>query len=283
VREPDEELLRTMASIGGHIGQFIQRVRAERDREQLLTELKKAVLARDEFLSVASHELKTPLTPLLLRMQMLERELDGQPDSAFAQTVKSCVATGRHQVKRLSELVGDLLDVSRIAGGRLRLELEQVDLASVVREVCARYEPQAAKERTPLSLRLDEPAVGVWDRLRLEQIATNLIDNALKYGAGNPIDVSVDVNDGAAVLTVADRGIGIAIEHLPRIFDRYARAVSERHFGGLGLGLYITRTMVQALGGQIEVASKPGAGSTFKVTLPLTSAVDAAASRPSPS
>jgi signal transduction histidine kinase/PAS domain-containing protein len=239
------------------------------ENARLYREAQDAIRLRDEFLSIASHELKTPLTPLSLKLQMLSKELRKQPDSALRRSVEDYVATGARQVKKLSELVSDLLDVTRISGGKLRLEFEDVDLATLVREVVGRHEPEAARLGSNLVLDIQGTVVGRWDRLRLEQVITNLVDNAIKYGSGKPVQVRVQVGGARVMLQVSDEGIGIAPEYLPRIFGRFERAVSERHYGGLGLGLYITRTIVEAMGGNIGVESRPGEGSLFTVELPL--------------
>jgi signal transduction histidine kinase len=242
------------------------------ENARLYHEAQGAVRLRDEFLSIASHELKTPLTPLSLKLQALSRELVRHPEHIPRQVVESYVEVGVRQVKKLSELVGDLLDVSRITSGRLSLELEDVDLGSLVREVLARYESQAARAGSALHFEgVEAGLTGRWDRLRMEQVVTNLVDNAVKYGGGRPIHVRLEPNRSGARLTVRDEGIGIAPEYLPRIFGRFERAVSERHYGGLGLGLYITRTLVEALGGRVRVESELGRGSTFTVELPRDS------------
>ncbi len=238
------------------------------DHVRLYADLQKAVRVRDEFLSVATHELKTPLTPLSLKLQMLERELKKHPDSALKQQVVSYVEVGHRQLKKLNELIGDLLDVARIGAGRLRLEKQQVELGALVREVAARFEPTAAQIGSPLEVRVEEPLAGLWDPSRLEQVVTNLLDNALKYGAGRPVHIQVHAEPGRAVLTVTDHGIGIEPSHLARIFERFERAVSERHYGGLGLGLYITRELVHAHGGSLRVESEPGVRTAFTVELP---------------
>jgi len=240
------------------------------DHARLYADLQKAVRVRDEFLSVASHELKTPLTPLSLKLQMLERELKRHPDSALKQHVASYVDLGHRQIKKLTELIGDLLDVSRIGAGRLRLEKQEVDLAALVREVVSRFEPTATQAGTPLELQLDGAPRGQWDPGRLEQVVTNLLDNALKYGPGKPILLQLRAEPGQAVLTVTDHGIGIEPAYLGRIFERFERAVSDRHYGGLGLGLYITRELVHAHGGTIRVQSEPGVRTAFTVELPLS-------------
>lgn len=239
------------------------------ENARLYAEAREAIRLRDEFMSIASHELKTPLTPLSLKLQSLARELSRHPGPVPRTLVERYVEVGARQVQKLAELVGDLLDVSRISAGRLSLEMEELELGSLVRDVVTRYEPQAT--RTGATLRLDAGdlyIVGRWDRLRLEQVITNLVDNAVKYGDGKPIHVRLEPHDGGARLTVRDEGIGIAPQHLPRLFGRFERAVSERNYGGLGLGLYITRTLVEAMGGRVHVESALGRGSTFTVELP---------------
>jgi signal transduction histidine kinase len=181
------------------------------------------------------------------------------------------VAALQRQSKRLSTLVESLLDVSRLEAGRLELNLEYVDLAALARDVIGRFAAQAARSHTALEVRAGEPVVGIWDRLRLEQVVSSLLSNALKYGAGRPVHILVERGPVGARLTVKDDGIGISPEHLPRIFDRFERAVSAEHFGGLGLGLYLTRHLVEAFGGTIHAASEPGRGSIFEVDLPLAS------------
>ncbi|MFP2961010.1 ATP-binding protein [Myxococcus sp. 1LA] len=251
------------------------------ENARLYAEAREAIRLRDEFMSIASHELKTPLTPLSLKLQALARELARHPGPIPRNVVESYVDVGARQVKKLAELVGDLLDVSRIAAGRLSLAMEEMELGPLVREVVARYEPQAARTGSALQLDAEDLCiVGRWDRLRLEQVITNLVDNAVKYGNGKPIHVRLEPYDGGARLTVRDEGIGIAPEHLPRLFGRFERAVSERNYGGLGLGLYITRTLVEAMGGRVQVESTLGQGSLFTVVLPSNLGAEQAAHAP---
>ncbi|WP_224247499.1 CHASE domain-containing protein [Hyalangium gracile] len=238
------------------------------ERKQAEEAARSAVRLRDEFLSVASHELKTPLTSLSLKLQTLARDAAAQPDSPFVLKVRAHVETGRRQVKRLSELIGDLLDVSRISSGKMKLHWEPVDFAAVVREVASRLEPEATRAESRLTVEAPETLPGSTDRLRFEQVVENLLTNAIKYGAGQPIHVRLEAGSERLILTVQDRGIGIALENQARIFERFERAVSERNYGGLGLGLYITRTILEALGGTIRVKSEPGQGACFTVELP---------------
>ena len=239
------------------------------EQRRQATALKEAVEARDIFLSVASHELKTPLTPMALRLQGLARVLDKQADSAFVQQVRSYTEGAKRQIDRLAALVNDLLDVSRISSGRFRMELEPTDLAALARDVVTRFEPEAQRAGSSLELHAPPSLSALSAKLRVEQVFTNLVDNAIKYGAGRPISVTLEREGELARFTVVDQGIGVAPEHLSRIFERFERAVSERNYGGLGLGLYISRTIVESLGGTIQVRSEPGRGARFIVELPL--------------
>jgi PAS domain S-box-containing protein len=239
------------------------------EQQRQASALREALAARDTFLSVASHELRTPLTPLSLKLDMLAREARAELPSAFAGRVLAYTEATRRQVARLSSLVSDLLDVSRIAAGRFTVEREPVDLAALVREVAARFEPQAQRVGSRLVLDVPESLEAQSDRLRFDQVVTNLVDNAIKYGEGKPIKVTLAFEPGWAVLTVRDKGIGIDPAKLDVIFGRYERAVSERHYGGLGLGLYISRSVVEALGGTVSATSERGAGSAFEVRLPI--------------
>jgi signal transduction histidine kinase len=164
----------------------------------------------------------------------------------------------------MTRLTHDLLDVSRIAAGRLEMKPDRTDLAEVVRDVVDRF----GDGESPIVLEA-EPVVGNWDAFRIDQVVTNLISNSVKYGQGRPIHVTVRREDDAAQIVVRDQGIGIAPEDLPFIFGRFERKVSLRNYGGLGLGLYIARQIVEAHDGTIAVESVKGEGATFTVTLPL--------------
>ncbi|WP_244227686.1 sensor histidine kinase [Corallococcus aberystwythensis] len=240
------------------------------DNARLLHGAREAVRLRDEFLSVASHELKTPLTPLSLKLQALSRAVKAHPDSPLAPVIEAHVETGHRQVRRLTELMNDLLDVSRISAGTFRLQREDVDVAEVVREVTERFAPRFALEHCDFRVEAPGPVCGSFDRSRLAQVLDHLLDNALKYGAGTPVSVRLAAEGPVARLTVRDGGIGISKEQRPRLFERYGRAVSERHYGGLGLGLYLARTIVEAEGGSVSVDSCLGEGATFQVELPLS-------------
>ncbi|RKH64475.1 sensor histidine kinase [Corallococcus llansteffanensis] len=247
---------------------FTQRKQTQERRE--LEMLRDAVRARDEFLSVASHELKTPLTPLQLKLTAILRIVENNPAATLpVERLVRDLDVARRQVRKLADLIEDLLDVSRISMGQLRLNRGPTDFAALAREVVLRYAPQAAQVGCTVTLEAPDPVTGHWDRPRLEQVLTNLLTNALKYGAGKPIHIRVRMDSGLAILVVKDEGIGIAQEEQPRVFERFVRAVSERNYGGLGLGLFITQQIVEAHGGIVQVRSLPGEGATFTVMLPL--------------
>jgi signal transduction histidine kinase len=244
-----------------------------RERDELLAkeqearaDAENAVRLRDEFLAIASHELRTPLTPLRLQLQVMLRHLrKGQGGNA---ELEAATESALRQTERLANLVNDLLEVSRISMGRLTLNVETMDLADAAREVLERHQSEAQSAGCQLSLSA-ESVVGRWDKLRVDEVLTNLLINAIKYGAGKPVDVAVERVDGMARLIVQDRGIGISSEDQKRIFDRFERAVPVRSYGGIGLGLYIAKQIVAAHGGSIGVRSAPGQGSTFTVELPV--------------
>nr|WP_240806992.1 AAA family ATPase [Polyangium spumosum] len=232
--------------------------------------LREAVRLRDEFLSVASHELRTPLTSLQLATQRLQR-LAGK-ETLAPEAVRELATVSARQVKRLDQLVDALLDVSRLQMGELSLRFEPVDLALVARDVLDGLAADLTRAGCPVQTNIHGPVVGSWDRLRLEQVLTNLLTNAMKFGAGKPIEVAVSEDDGQATLVVTDHGIGIEPAAQERIFRRFERAVPVEHYGGLGLGLYIAHQIVSSHGGTIEVESRPGDGATFTVRLPLAPA-----------
>jgi signal transduction histidine kinase len=224
---------------------------------------------REEFLSIASHELKTPLTALQLQTQMLRRFLQrGQPGVSQEMGTRVFDSVDR-QVKRLSRLTNDLLDVSRIASGRFQLECEEVDLGQLVLDVTDRFAEELEAVGCTLTLDLQHDVVGRWDRHRLDQVIANIIGNALKYGRGRPVTISVRREQTTAIFEVADEGVGIAEDDLVRIFDRFERVETTERAGGLGLGLYIAREIVEAHGGRIRVESRQQLGSRFTAEFPM--------------
>ena len=243
-----------------------------------ITELKKAearlqraVRARDEFMSAASHELNTPLTTIVLQLDSLARHLKkiGLADDAKSNKVMTTLS---RNVDRLGRLIAEMLDVSRIAEGRLRLDLGEVDLSEIVRDVTQRFEEQLLRVGCAVELDIEGPVVGYWDKSRLDQVVTNLLTNAMKYAPGKPVKITCSVSDGAGRFVIKDNGIGIAKEHHGRVFERFERAVPTENYAGLGLGLWIVSRIIQEMGGSIALESEAGQGATFTVVLPLQGA-----------
>jgi signal transduction histidine kinase len=224
---------------------------------------------RDDFLSIASHELKTPLTSLKLQVQGLSMMPPSSLSPTDATRVNQTLAVVDRQVIRLDQLIANLLDVSRIAAGRLVIEPSETDLSTLTQEVLRQFEAQLLRSGCKLDKSIEPGVSGSWDAPRIDQVITNLVSNAIKYGGGKPIDVSVAATTYGARVVVRDRGIGISAEDQRRIFGRFERAASLS-YGGLGLGLFISAQIVRAHGGTIAVASAPHAGSTFTVELPRT-------------
>ena len=238
------------------------------ERKRYEAELRAAIATRDEFLSIASHELRTPLTALSLQLDGLERALARSPASAERDRTARKIAMAVRQADRLASLIHGLLNVSRIATGSFRLEPEAFDLVALVHEVAQRFDEEAERVGSAVMVRVPDAVLGRWDRSRVDQALTNLLSNALKYGAGSPIDIALlDYGDRISIV-VRDEGIGIAPEDRERVFGRFERAVSSSHYGGLGLGLYIANEIALAHGGAIMIESQPGKGATFTLTLP---------------
>ncbi len=243
---------------------------AGRERKRIIETLEESLRARDEFLAIAAHELRTPLTAIQLEQEMILRRMRQRP-TAFPDA--KLVAMGEKAIRmtsRLERLVNTLLDVSRITTGRLSLELGTVDLVALARDVTAQFDEMLMRAGCVAEISSRAPTViGRWDRARIEEVIGNLLANAVKFAPGSPIEISVTGDGDRARLAVRDHGIGIPPEDQARVFDRFERAVSSRNYGGLGLGLYITRRIVEAHGGSISLESTPGQGATFTVSLPV--------------
>jgi signal transduction histidine kinase len=227
-----------------------------------------AVRARDEFLAIVAHELRTPLTALMLRVQLLRTNFESQTRTERANALRA-VSALEQQSRRLSRLVDSLLEISRPASKRSPGTTEPTDLVQLVRDVLSTMSPELAKAGCAIRLEAAPEVRGSWERTRIEQLVTNLLSNAMKFGRGRPIDVRVDVSENHhARLSIRDHGIGISKSDQARIFGRFERAVSTRHFGGLGLGLFVSAQIARAHGGRLEVQSELGHGACFIVELP---------------
>jgi PAS domain S-box-containing protein len=247
---------------------YEQAGRAEAERKK--GELEEAIRARDTFLSICSHELKTPLTSLKMQAGMIRMLFEsGNFEALRSPKVRELVLDADKEINRINRLINDMLDVSRIRSGKLSLRPESVDICEVVHEVVEHFRSDPAFCNIPIHESVPAHIVGVWDRNRIEQIIINLMSNALKYGESKPIQVSLQEAKGNVTLIVEDHGPGISSEDQKRIFQRFERAAASQSISGLGLGLYIVKEIVAMHGGHIRVESEVNQGSRFIVELPL--------------
>jgi PAS domain S-box-containing protein len=249
-------------------GDLTERRRREEERVKL-AHAEEAVRLRDEFLLIASHELNTPLAAMQLQLESVRARVEGV-DPALAQRLGRATRSG----ERLANLIATLLDVSRIVSGNFELHRELFELGEALADVTERLREAAGKAGCVLTVVQDSAAIGTWDRLRIEQIITNLVSNGIKYAAGTPITITVKTDATHAILEVNDRGPGIGTADLSRIFDRFERATSVRHYSGLGLGLYVTRQIAEGHGGSVAAGNREGGGASFVVRLPLSTALE---------
>ncbi len=237
-------------------------------------ELERAVRMRDDFMSMVSHELRTPLNTLYLETQVRKLHLAKGNIAPFSpERLPSMIERDQRQIQNMVRLIDDMLDVTRMRSGALSIDPKPVDLVALARGVVESLVRQA--EAAGSAIELEAPAAlhGTWDEFRIEQVLTNLLTNALRYGGSRPVEVTVQQLDGTAQVTVRDQGMGIAAEDQGRIFEQFERTDdSRKRAAGLGLGLYITRQIVRSHGGEIGVASEPGKGALFSVLLPLSAA-----------
>ena len=273
---PSEEDLPFLWLISAHVASALKSCVLYETALKSEKQAQQAVKVRDEFLSIASHELRTPITPLKNELQLIRFLVDqNMLDTYPKDRLQKLVGIADAELIRLTRLIDGMLDVTRMTSGQLKLKFEEVELASLIRETVERLQPEIEISGSHVILDLEELEPGFWDRLRIEQVITNLLTNALKYGSGNPIHISARKEGAKAILSVQDQGIGITSDNQSKIFQRFERLVSVRHFGGLGLGLFITRQIVETHHGSIRVRSEPGKGSTFTVELPLRVQLDA--------
>jgi PAS domain S-box-containing protein len=239
------------------------------DNASLYREAQNAVKIRDDFLSVASHELKTPMTTLKLQTELRKRKLSLTNSKIDLKSLTQMIEKDEKQIDRLTRLIDDMLDISRIQGGRLTLTKERIDLRHLVDDVLERFGDQLQSAGCPVLIHGDAEVWGNWDQLRIEQIFINLLTNAMKYGSKRPIHVLVEKDGVYARLVVRDQGIGIEKSDHQRIFEQFERLTQAKHVTGLGLGLYIAKQIVEAHGGTLELHSEVNIGSTFIIEIPL--------------
>ncbi|HQS01241.1 MULTISPECIES: hybrid sensor histidine kinase/response regulator [unclassified Polaromonas] len=234
-------------------------------------ELQAAVRTRDDFISMATHELRTPLNTLYLESQLRKMQLDrGRADIFDLPYLNAMVARDRRQIEAMMRLIDDMMDASRINSKQLSIRPVPTELSALLARVVGNLTHQAAAAGSTITLDAGQPVTALWDEFRIEQVVINLLTNALRYGEGKPVEVSLRLLPESACISVRDQGRGISAPDQLRIFEQFSRVASDDGTGGLGLGLFITRQLVQAHGGSISVASRQGEGSVFTVTLPLT-------------
>jgi len=250
---------------------------SRREQEALLKqlqstqlELEQAVRMRDDFMSIVAHEVRTPLNGLILETQLRKMHLARDNAAAFTlDKMHAMVDRDERQIKSLIRLIEDMLDVSRIRTGKLSIRPTRFDLSALVRGLLQNFAPQIDAAESSVILEAEQPVVGNWDEFRIEQVISNLLTNALRYGAKSPITVKVYSESDQAWVEVRDLGIGIGEENQKRIFQQFERVTAKHAVAGLGLGLFISEQIVAAHGGFITVESRIGEGALFRVCLPL--------------
>jgi PAS domain S-box-containing protein len=243
---------------------------AELVRDRSAHELEDSLRARDDFLALLAHELRNPLTPLTMQLTSLRAVAATAKDPLDPRWVDRHLATAQRAAIRLGRLIESLLDVSRATVGGFPLERERVDLLVLAREVVARAGDELARANCRVTVDGTSGVVGRWDRLALERVLLHLLGNAMKYGPGRPVAITVSSHDDVAELTVRDHGIGIAENQREHVFERFARLGPLQHYGGFGLGLWLVRRLVEAHGGSVEARAPAGEGAEMAVRLPLS-------------
>ncbi|KAA0987221.1 hybrid sensor histidine kinase/response regulator [Pseudomonas sp. ANT_J12] len=250
---------------------------SRREQEALLkklqttqNELEQAVRMRDDFMSIVAHEVRTPLNGLILETQLRKMHLARDNAAAFTlDKMHAMVDRDERQIKSLIRLIEDMLDVSRIRTGKLSIRPSRVDLVKLVDNLLQNFAPQVDAAESSVTFSAEGPVEGQWDEFRIEQVISNLLTNALRYGGKGQIDVRVYCHEGQARVEVQDRGIGISEENQKRIFQQFERVSAKTVIAGLGLGLFISEQIVAAHGGSIVVESRINEGALFRVCLPL--------------
>lgn len=270
IHDPQTGRLRGFAKVTRDLTER-RHIEEQAQRERMRAEETQSALEqRDEFIGLVAHELRTPLAALVLKVQGITRAMDeaGRQGQGVAPKLATRLHGAIRQTERIAELVERILDVARVVQGKLVMERAPTSLLERTARVVDRFREPAARNGTELHLRASGDPVGEWDEARIEQAVAALLANAVKYGSGQPVELVVEDAGPRARLLVTDHGIGIAPADVDRIFLRFGRAVPVRHYGGLGLGLYIARSIVEAHGGAIHVSSHPNQGTTFMIELP---------------
>jgi signal transduction histidine kinase len=256
--------------------ELVRRVGLALDNARLFRKAQQALKARDEFLSMASHDLRSPLNSLRMQLQAVRKDM--QQDAGTPCCPKKMAArveSMERQTDRMLHMMDALMDITQMTAGRLELRRQELDLVGLVREAVATLDEELRQSRVEIRVHAEGAVEGAWDRLRLEQVVDNLLSNAVKYGRGQPVDLTVSTEGNMAKLVVRDQGVGIAPEDQERLFERFERVCFDRDVTGYGVGLWIVRRVVEAHGGSITVESRLGEGASFTVQLPLRSQADA--------
>jgi signal transduction histidine kinase len=235
------------------------------ENERLIAELRAAVAARDEFIAVAAHELRNPMTPIVGQVQLLlSRARRERVSDSLISGLEMLETAVDHYVRRATTL----LEITRLNADKIQLQPTHFDLCELLHECVRKYEQMAARAGSQLHYLAEHPVLGTWDRLATEQVLDNLVSNAIRYGDGEPVNIDLVADDHQVVLRVVDGGIGIAPADRAKIFERFEQGSSAPRSGGFGIGLWLSNKLVQAQGGALQVESELGQGSTFSVTLP---------------
>jgi signal transduction histidine kinase len=243
---------------------YVSRISVLLENARLYQKAQDAIRARDDFLTLAAHELRTPITSLRLSAQTIAQKASGMSPGMVALS-----DTILRQSARLERMADRLLDTCEIGAGRPSIERSETDLGEILDDVVQAFRGTATRAGSELLVSVRGRVVGCWDPIRLEQIVANLVDNSIKFGKGKPIHIDLESTDDTARLSIRDEGLGISDDDKPHVFDQYWRGEDARHFGGLGLGLYVVRELARAHGGDVSLESGPAGGSTFLLELPL--------------
>ncbi len=252
-----------------------KRAEAEQAQKTRTEELQRALMARDELLSICSHELKTPIASMKIQTQFVQYQIEKNTDHNLTpQKMGEIVGQFDRQLDRLTKLIEDMLDFNRLNGGRFKLSKKEFDLNKLVLQMLERYKVQLKSHHCELVVSIDseKPVMVFWDHEKIEQLVGNLLTNAIKYGDQKPIELSVFQEKQNTCVQIRDHGIGIDSSDFQRIFEPYERAISVNKISGLGLGLYISKKIAEAHEGSIQVESVTGLGSTFTMAIPTRSA-----------
>lgn len=235
------------------------------EKERLIEELRAAIAARDEFIAVAAHELRNPMTPIVGQVQLLlSRARREQVSDTLISGLEMLETAVDHYVRRATTL----LEITRLNADKIQLQPTAFDMCELVHDCVRKYEQMAARAGSRLHWQVEQPVVGTWDRLATEQVLDNLLSNAIRYGDGKPVSIELTGDEQRVALRVVDRGIGIAPADRTRIFERFEQGSIAPRSGGFGIGLWLSNKLVQAQGGVLRVESELGQGSTFIVSLP---------------